>query len=300
MLRRATAVAALAAAVRAQQVGTNTAETHPKMSWSKCTSGGSCSSQSGEVVIDANWRWVHDINGYTNCYTGNEWDSDLCSDDTECAANCALEGADYSGTYGATTSGDALTLKFVTSGSSKNIGSRLYLMASSTKYQMFNLLGQEFTMDVDVSNLPCGLNGAVYFVNMPEDGGLSEYSGNKAGAKYGTGYCDSQCPRDLKFINGEVRHDGLVESLVEMLTICRPMLLAGSHQTATRTLVSATTARAARRWTSGRPTPSRLPTRRILAMTSRCRGARVTRAVVPTLPTAMAALATPMAATSTL
>lgn len=39
---------------------------------------------------------------------------------------------------------------------------------------------------------------------MDADGGASKYSGNKAGAKYGTGYCDSQCPRDLKFINGEV------------------------------------------------------------------------------------------------
>ena len=38
---------------------------------------------------------------------------------------------------------------------------------------------------------------------MDEDGGLSKYSGNKAGAKYGTGYCDAQCPHDLKFINGE-------------------------------------------------------------------------------------------------
>lgn len=50
----------------------------------------------------------------------------------------------------------------------------------------------------------CGLNGALYFVSMDADGGLSKYSGNEAGAKYGTGYCDSQCPRDLKFINGEV------------------------------------------------------------------------------------------------
>jgi cellulose 1,4-beta-cellobiosidase len=32
---------------------------------------------------------------------------------------------------------------------------------------------------------------------------MSLYSGNKAGAKYGTGYCDSQCPKDIKFINGE-------------------------------------------------------------------------------------------------
>ncbi|KAK4159091.1 concanavalin A-like lectin/glucanase domain-containing protein [Cladorrhinum sp. PSN259] len=38
--------------------------------------------------------------------------------------------------------------------------------------------------------------------------GLSKYSGNKAGAKYGTGYCDAQCPRDLKFINGEANNAG--------------------------------------------------------------------------------------------
>ena len=69
---------------------------------------------------------------------------------------------------------------------------------------MFNLLNQEFTFDVDMSQLPCGLNGAVYFVSMDADGGMAKYSGNKAGAKYGTGYCDTQCPHDIKFINGEV------------------------------------------------------------------------------------------------
>lgn len=57
----------------------------------------------------------------------------------------------------------------------------------------------------ELTHLPnsCGLNGALYFVAMDEDGGMSKYSTNKAGAKYGTGYCDAQCPRDLKFINGE-------------------------------------------------------------------------------------------------
>ena len=65
-------------------------------------------------------------------------------------------------------------------------------MASDTAYQMFSLLDQEFTFDVDVSNLPCGLNGALYLVSMDADGGLSKYSTNKAGAKYGTGYCDAQ------------------------------------------------------------------------------------------------------------
>jgi cellulose 1,4-beta-cellobiosidase len=39
---------------------------------------------------------------------------------------------------------------------------------------------------------------------MAKDGGMAQYPTNKAGAAYGVGYCDSQCPRDLKFINGQV------------------------------------------------------------------------------------------------
>jgi len=123
-----------------------------------------------------------------------------------CATNCAVDGADYSGTYGVTTSGSALRLNFVTSSAQKNIGSRLFLMADNTHYQMFNLLNKEFTFDVDVSNLPCGLNGALYMSGMSADGGVAAYPNNKAGAQYGVGYCDSQCPRDLKWINGQVSH----------------------------------------------------------------------------------------------
>lgn len=120
-----------------------------------------------------------------------------------------MDGADYESTYGVTTDTDALTLSFVTG---SNIGSRLYLMEDESTYQMFKLLNQEFAFDVDVSNLGCGLNGALYFVSMDADGGLSEYENNKAGAKYGTGYCDSQCPRDLKFINGQVSFMCMVTS----------------------------------------------------------------------------------------
>lgn len=58
-------------------------------------------------------------------------------------------------------------------------------MESEDKYRTFNLLNKEFTFTVDVSNLPCGLNGALYFSQMAADGGLAENSGNKAGAKYG-------------------------------------------------------------------------------------------------------------------
>ena len=34
-----------------------------------------------------------------------------------------------------------------------NIGSRLYMMNGASKYQMYTLLGNEFTFDVDVSKL---------------------------------------------------------------------------------------------------------------------------------------------------
>ncbi|SPO04877.1 probable Probable 1,4-beta-D-glucan cellobiohydrolase A [Cephalotrichum gorgonifer] len=201
MLRSAV-ISALVASAAAQKVGTSTAEVHPKMSWQKCAEGGSCSKVDGEVVLDANWRWLHEVDGYENCYDGNLW-TDKCSTPEDCATKCALDGADYTGTYGASASGDALTLKFVTKGEyGNNIGSRLYMMEDSETYQMFTLLGNEFTFDVDLSKLGCGLNGALYFVSMDADGGMSKDATNEAGAKYGTGYCDAQCPRDLKFING--------------------------------------------------------------------------------------------------
>jgi len=204
MYGKLSALASLFAVATAQQVGTLTTETHPTLSYQTCTSGGSCTTVQGSVTIDANWRWLHQTGSSTNCYTGNTWNSSICSSASSCASSCALDGADYSGTYGVSTSGNALTLGFVTQGPySTNIGSRMYLLASDSKYAGITLLGQEFTMDVDVSNLGCGLNGAVYFVSMDLDGGMSKYPTNKAGAKYGTGYCDSQCPRDLKFIDGQ-------------------------------------------------------------------------------------------------
>ncbi|KAJ7069829.1 cellobiohydrolaseI [Mycena amicta] len=183
-----------------QQIGTNVAENHPALPMQQCTAGGSCTTLNTAVVLDANWRWTHNVGGSTNCYTGNTWDATLCPNPTQCAASCAVDGADYAGTYGITASGNALTLKFVTGA---NVGSRVYLLSpSGSTYQLFQLINQEFTFTVDVSHLGCGLNGALYFSEMDADGGLARFPGNKAGAKYGTGYCDSQCPQDIKFING--------------------------------------------------------------------------------------------------
>jgi cellulose 1,4-beta-cellobiosidase len=167
MFKKITALATILGAVSAQQVCTTQTETHPSLSWSRCAAGGSCSTVQGSVVVDANWRWTHTVSGTQNCYDGNDWVSSVCADGTTCAQNCCVEGADYSGTYGITTSGNSLNLKFVTTHAyGKNIGSRVYLMQSDTQYQMFTLLGNEFTFDVDVSNIGCGLNGALYFVSV--------------------------------------------------------------------------------------------------------------------------------------
>jgi cellulose 1,4-beta-cellobiosidase len=116
MLSNILALAALVGAAAAQQVGKETTETHPRMTWQKCSAGGSCTNVNGEITIDSNWRWVHEKNGYTNCYSGNAWDTTICPDSKTCASNCAVDGAAYAATYGASTSGNALTLKFITEG----------------------------------------------------------------------------------------------------------------------------------------------------------------------------------------
>lgn len=50
------------------------------MTWQTCTAPGSCTSKTGKVVINSNWRWLHDktSGSYTNCYTGNTWNTTLC------------------------------------------------------------------------------------------------------------------------------------------------------------------------------------------------------------------------------
>lgn len=94
-------------------------------------------------------------------------------------------------TYGVKADGNSLNLKLVSFGAGgKNVGSRLFMMESDTEYYLFKLKNKEFSFDVDVSGLPCGLNGALYFVEMSANGDLGK-GNNNAGAKYGTGYCDA-------------------------------------------------------------------------------------------------------------
>jgi len=198
--------------VEAQLAGTAKVEMHPPMTIARCTKAGGCILEQANVTLDANWRWIHTQHcsggqcySAGDCYNSGRWDREACKDPKSCAEECALEGVDadqYSSTYGVSPVAGGVELKFVSMGAGgMNVGSRLYLMDTEETYKLFRLKQKEFSFDVDVSNLPCGLNGAVYFSEMERHGGKG--GGNSAGAKFGTGYCDAQCPHDVKFMNGK-------------------------------------------------------------------------------------------------
>jgi cellulose 1,4-beta-cellobiosidase len=200
----------LSLAVSAQNAPENTQESHPRLNFGDCDANG-CTSTPGEVVLDANWRWLHQQNGFTNCFDNGQWSVSSQSE----ANSCVLEGITsdgYLGTYGAQTTNnfDTLDLDYVTTHEyGTNVGTRTYLMSSPTEYFLPKFAGEdsyvEFSFDVDVSKLPCGLNGALYFSEMNANGDLG-VGDNKAGAELGTGYCDAQCPKDIKYINGNANY----------------------------------------------------------------------------------------------
>ena len=107
-----------------------------------------------------------------------------------------------------------MNVGFVTQGPySVNVGSRSYVMENDHEYKLFNMLQKEISFDVDVSNMPCGTNSAIYFSEMEKTGDAGPT--NKAGAAYGTGYCDGQCARDLKWVNGKGNNEGWVPNTAD-------------------------------------------------------------------------------------
>jgi len=87
-----------------------------------------------------------------------------------------------------------------------NVGSRSYMMENDNEYKLFSMLQKEISFEVDLSNMPCGTNAAIYFSEMEKTG--NKGATNQAGAPYGTGYCDGQCARDLKWVNGKANSEG--------------------------------------------------------------------------------------------
>ena len=117
-----------------------------------------------------------------------------------CARNCAAGAVDqetWEGTYGVKQNGNGGDVGFVTRGpNSVNVGPRSYLMEDDKEYKLFNMLQKEISFVVALSNMPCGTNAAIYFSEMEKTGNMGET--NKAGAPYGTGYCDGQCARSAE------------------------------------------------------------------------------------------------------
>ncbi|KAK5697458.1 hypothetical protein LTR97_007596 [Elasticomyces elasticus] len=193
--------------VLGQQIG-KTAEIHPKLTTQVCTKKHGCVTQQTYLVLDALSHPIQNIKTGGSCTNSSgQLDLSVCATEKACAQNCALEGIDYA-QHGVETQGSSLTLRqyLNISGVQQSVSPRLYLLGPKAQnYEMLQLLNQEFTFTVDVSNLPCGMNGALYFSEMARSGGRSNL--NPAGASYGTGYCDAQCPA-ISWINGVANVDG--------------------------------------------------------------------------------------------
>jgi cellulose 1,4-beta-cellobiosidase len=189
--------------VLSQQPGRLTQEIHPKLQTQRCAQATGCVQANTSIVLDSNFRWIHDVGGYTNCIAEG-FNQTICPDAKTCAKNCALEGVDYA-SYGVKTNGDAVSMNlFVRKNNALSVSSpRIYLFDEDARhYSIFKLLNREFTFDVDLSKVGCGVNGALYFSEMSPSGHEDEL--NKAGASYGTGYCDAQCPKE-NFVRGRVQ-----------------------------------------------------------------------------------------------
>ena len=92
------------------------------------------------------------------------WDTSICTDPITCARECAVEvisESKYRDTYGIHQIQDGVKMDFVTNHAhGTNVGSRLYVMdESGENYQLFQLNNREFSFEVDVSKLYCGMNG---------------------------------------------------------------------------------------------------------------------------------------------
>ncbi|KAK0615315.1 concanavalin A-like lectin/glucanase domain-containing protein [Bombardia bombarda] len=186
----------------AQQIGTAIPEVHPKLTTQICTSAGGCTTQQTRLVTDALSRPFHAADDMAVSCTTMPFNTTLCPDAETCARNCVLEGVEY-GSIGVLAKGSALTLRqYLFDGESyKSVSPRLYLLAADgLNYEPLRLLNQELSFDVDLSQLGCGMNGALYLSEMDLSGSRSEV--NPAGAQYGTGYCDAQCFSNVPWING--------------------------------------------------------------------------------------------------
>ena len=246
MTRTLPLLTALLGLAAAQKPG-SAKDNHPKLTSWKCTKAGGCVAQDTSVVLDAGSHWIHQkADTKKGCGDwGNGPDAKACPSVAACQENCIVEGISDYGTYGVQTSGGKLSMKQLRSDGT-TASPRLYLLApGGEKYQMLKLTGQEFSFDVDVSKLPCGMNGALYLSEMLEDGGASLSNLQTGGAAYGSGYCDAQ-------VSSFPRRQAWNLDPNKFAS-------ASPRRSSTASATWPPRERAATRWISGRPTPWRRP-----------------------------------------
>ncbi|CAH7681829.1 cellulose 1,4-beta-cellobiosidase precursor [Phakopsora pachyrhizi] len=186
----------LVSQVYALQIDSKIAQSNPSLPMKSCTKSG-CETLKTSITMDADMRPLKDMSGAKDCIVNNMWDPTLCPDADTCAKNCVLGDVDYKAN-GVTVDGDSLTMELFPP--NNGTGSRLYLLEGD-EYKIFKLLNKEISVDVDLSNLPCGTNAAFYFSEMDPKGG--DPTSKTSTAPAGLGYCDAQSPTSMKFIKGK-------------------------------------------------------------------------------------------------
>ncbi|KAJ0163257.1 Endoglucanase type C [Colletotrichum tanaceti] len=190
----------LASLVSGQAPG-NSTDNHPKIDTFRCTVKDGCQKRTNYIVVDSSQHAIKTPSG-VSCFTGNSPpNATACTTPEECAKNCRIEGIPDYAANGVTTSGGDLRLTMFNDAGAE-VTPRVYLLEENKqRYEMIHLTGAEFTFDVDMVKLPCGLNAALYLSEMQPDGGRNTSALNKLGPAWGSGYCDAQCFK-TSFING--------------------------------------------------------------------------------------------------
>lgn len=189
----------------------NIEEVHPPFAWHNCVQE-PCKKYFGAIVLDSTLR-------ETNCCAGRFDIKDLhrthCKnkDKDTCPVDCCIEGADYRA-HGISTDGTSLKLDLgATAPHVPKDLIRVMPLKENERYENKPLVRRhdsEYTFDIDVRNVPPGYKARVSLNWMWPDGARSEKKGDKAGARYGTGYCDATCDKGQRFVEGRANYDGWV------------------------------------------------------------------------------------------
>ncbi|CAK4231144.1 unnamed protein product [Aphanomyces euteiches] len=193
------------ALVAAQQVGTFNPEVHPVLTTLKCSATGGCTPEVSKVVADANYRWVHNVGGSTSCQNNGQWNSAICPDAATCAKNCAIEGYNYT-SAGVVTTGGKLDVQ---------LNNRLYILEDDNTYKYYKLLNQEFTFDVDVSNVPRWQRCFVLCPHGPRrwQGGINFINGQANLANKGQCCAEMDIWEANKFANAFTPHPCMTDNI---------------------------------------------------------------------------------------